>query len=312
MSIPGFQEILLPLLNVVSDRKEWHIKNTREIICNHFNLTEEERLKKLPSAYETVIYNRIHWARLYLVKAGLLNATRRGYIQLSEAGQKLLDEKPVSLDVSFLRQHYPALNEYLDTSNGKKESSSGTPVVAASPDHNVLNETPEEILQQSHITLEKQLTSELLEQIKEMSPHFFERLVVDLLKKMGYGGPVEDSSIVTPRSNDGGIDGIIKEDRLGLETIYIQAKRYKDTAVGRPEIQAFVGAIHGQRSRKGVFITTSTFAKNATAYAKTIETKIILIDGRRLAEYMVEYNLGVTTTQVYEIKRIDSDYFTDD
>lgn len=311
MAIPGYQEILLPLLKLVSDGKEWHIRDTREVLSDHFDLTEAERQIKLPSAYETVFYNRIHWARLYLVRSGLLTATRRGYIQISDSGNKLLANKPDSLTTPYLRDHYPELKAYLNSCSQKTDSAPTSLKPLTTQEVESVNETPEEMLEQAHATLKNQLAIDLLDQIKEMPPYFFEQLVVDLLKKMGYGGPVEDSAIVTPRTNDSGIDGIIKEDRLGLETIYIQAKRYKDTAVGRPEIQAFVGALHGQRSRKGVFITTSTFGKSAVEYAKSIETRIVLIDGQRLAQYMIEFNLGVSTTHSYEVKRIDSDYFNE-
>ena len=312
MAIPGYQEILLPLLQLVGDGREWHIKDTKEILSDHFKLTEEERQQKIPSGYEPLIYNRIHWARLYLVRSGLLTATRRGYIRIAESGKHLLATKPSSLSTPFLRDKYPELREYLSVSTQKTKSSCAPDESVATQEAKNADETPEEILEQVHKTLKKQLAADLLDQIKEMPPYFFEQLVVDLLKKMGYGGPVEDAALVTPRSNDGGIDGIIKEDRLGLETIYIQAKRYKDTSVGRPEIQAFVGALHGRRSRKGVFITTSSFANQAVEYAKSIETRVVLIDGQRLAQYMIEFGLGVATTHTYEIKRIDSDYFNDD
>ena len=306
MEIPGFQDITLPLLRIVENGEEYRLRDVVEAVANHFHLTPEERSEKLPSGQQTVIHNRVGWARTYLVKAGILEATRRGYLRITDEGRRVLSNPPERIDAAFLCENYAAVREFKDSSRSDDTGDSQT---RESPSSGP--ETPEELLEQAYQYLRRQLAKEILVQVKEMSPEFFERLVVELLVKMGYGGTLRDAGQAVGQSGDGGIDGIIKEDRLGLDVIYIQAKRYDNQAVGRPAIQAFVGALQGVRARKGIFITTSRFAQPAHEYTGNIDTRVILIDGEQLAEYMIDYNLGVSTVNAFEVKRIDSDYFTE-
>ena len=295
---------MLPLLQFNSDQQEHSVREAIEALAVHFQLTEDERKELLPSGQEAVFDNRVRWARTYLVKAGLLEATRRGYIKITNRGLNVLDQKPQFINVSYLKQ-FPEFFEF----HSSKSSANTTMVTdaAASSDFR----TPAEILEYSYETIRKELASEILSKLKNGSPEFFEKVVVELLVKMGYGGSRSDAGQAVGKSGDGGIDGIIKEDRLGLDVIYIQAKRW-DGVVGRPEIQKFVGALQGQKARKGVFITTSTFSKEAREYVTLIDNKVVLIDGEQLAQLMIDYNLGVSTVAVYEVKKIDTDFFADE
>lgn len=305
MAIPAFQDITLPLLRIVADGEERRLRDVVEAVAERFGLPEDERSRKLPSGQQSVIHNRVSWARSYMVKAGILGATRRGHFKLTDEERRLLQDPPDRIDVAFLREHYPAVREFIESTRNADED---TPLEQRQqPD----GETPEESLERAHQHLRGQLAKELLAQVKEMSPEFFERLVVELLVKMGYGGTLRDAGQAVGHSGDGGIDGIIKEDRLGLDVIYVQAKRYDDQPVSRPAIQAFVGALQGVRARKGIFITTSRFAQPAREYASHIDTRVILIDGEQLAEFMIDYGLGVSTVNTFEVKRVDSDYFTE-
>lgn len=259
------------------------------------------------------------WARLYLVKAELLSSPRRGYVQITPTGQQVLRNLPANFDINFLKTSSASFREFLNSSEESQTSPARSINQAVpSPNSNTIqiatsSTTPEESLELAHEQLRSQLIVDLQEQLLAMSPAFFERLVVELLVKMGYGGSREAAGKALGKSGDGGVDGVINEDPLGLDTIYIQAKRYiASNKIGRPDIQAFVGALQGQRSRKGVFITTSAFTQEAVDYVKYIDTKVILIDGQQLAKYMIDYNLGVTTVNTYHIKRIDSDYFTEE
>jgi restriction system protein len=304
MSIPDFQTIMLPLLQFISDRQEHSLRESIEFLAVHFKLTEEERKERLPSGQQAVFDNRVGWARTYLMKAGLLEAPRRGYFKITDRGLKVLEKKPQFINVPFLKQ-FP---EFLEFHSSKQSSDTtiGTDVTVSSD-----SRTPAEVLEYSYETIRKELASEILSRLKTGSPQFFEKVVVELLVKMGYGGSRTDAGQAVGKSGDGGIDGIIKEDRLGLDVIYIQAKRW-DGAVGRPEIQKFVGALQGQKAKKGVFITTSTFTKEARDYVTVIDNKVVLIDGEQLAQLMIDYNLGVFTAAVYEVKKIDSDYFSEE
>jgi restriction system protein len=303
MPIPDYQTIMLPMLQMLSDRKERLVKDIVELLANQFGLTEEERSELLPSGQTFLFGNRVGWARTYLKKAGLVESPKRGGLIITERGLTILKQKPKKIDVSLLKQ-FP---EFLDFQNIKKEDTIASN--STSKTDEISSETPLELIDNAYQKIRQSLVSELLERIKKLSPLFFERLVLDLLIKMGYGGTIKDAGKATKLTNDEGIDGIIKEDKLGLDFIYIQAKRWTDTSVGRPDIQSFVGALDGQRATKGIFITTSTFASTATEYVKTISKKVILIDGQQLAGFMIDYGLGVSTIQTFEIKRIDSDYF---
>lgn len=302
MSMPGFQDMMLPVLRITADGQEHQLRDMADPIADQFGLCPEEREQVLASGQKT-IRNRLSWASIYLRRAGLLESTRRGYVRITEKGRQLLAQNPDSINVAYLRDHYPAIKEFIAGSGSNDQAKPPIQPEGGS------DQTPEETLEQAYLQLRNELAEELLAQVKDLTPQAFERLVVELLVKMGYGGTLKDAGRAVGQSGDGGIDGIIKEDRLGLDTIYLQAKRYNDQAISRPAIQAFVGALQGVRARKGIFITTSRFAAPAIEYAGSIDTKVVLIDGQQLAEYMIDFNLGVTKMSTFEVKRIDSDYF---
>jgi restriction system protein len=300
MAIPGFQEMMLPVLEINADGLEHRVRDIAEEVAHRFTLSEVERAEMLSSGQQTVVHNRIAWARTYLVKAQLLESTRRGFVQITDNGKQLLNRKPETINIAYLREHCPIIKDFI-TGGTTYEEIPKPPVET--------DQTPEEILEQAYQSLRHELADEILAQVKAISPQAFEQLVVQLLVKMGYGGTLKDAGRAVGQSGDGGIDGIIKEDRLGLDTIYLQAKRYADQPIGRPAIQAFVGALQGVRARRGIFITTSRFAAPAIEYAGNIDTKVVLIDGFQLAEYLIDFDLGVTKLNTFDVKRIDLDYF---
>jgi restriction system protein len=301
MSIPDYQSIMLPLLKLTADKQEHSLRETIETLADKFKLTEDERKEFLPSGQQAIFDNRVGWARTYLKKAGLVETTRRGYFKITNRGLEVLEKKPGEIKVAFLKQ-FPEFVEFQNLKREKDEKSD---------DHKELYETPEETIETAHQIIKQKLATELLQNMKNISPAFFEKIVIDLLVKMGYGGTRKDAGKAIGRSGDEGIDGIINEDRLGLDIVYVQAKRWENV-VGRPEIQKFVGALQGQRAKKGIFITTSTFTKDAIDYVSRIESKLVLIDGDTLAQLMIDHNVGVSPMAVYEIKRIDFDYFTEE
>jgi restriction system protein len=300
MPIPDYQTVMLPLLKLTADKQEHKIGDLVETLAMKFHLTEEERKELLPSGQTFIFGSRVGWARTYLKKAGLLESQKRATVQITDRGLSILKQNPSNIDVKLLRQ-FP---EFLEFQNIKKDGDATITTV----DLNNF-QTPEETLENAYQSIRKSLAQELRKKIIEQPPTFFEKLVVELLVKMGYGGSLKDAGKATRLTNDEGIDGIIKEDKLGLDFIYIQAKRWDNQAVGRPDIQSFVGALDGQRANKGIFITTSRFAENAKEYVKTITKKVILIDGEQLSEFMIDYGLGVSTSTTYDVKKIDSDYF---
>lgn len=300
MAIPDFQAIMLPLLDFAADGSEHSMLDARTALAGMFGLTEAERQELLPSGQQTCFSNRVAWAKIYLERAGLLDKTRRGHFIISARGRQVLNDPPEEINIRYLQQ-FPGFKEFRQ----RAADASSEPVEDPSQ-----TETPEEALEQAYRQIREDLAAELLEQVTTVSPRFFERLVLDVMLKMGYGGFSGDGT-VSPPGADGGIDGVIQEDRLGLDFIYLQAKRW-GSPVGRPEIQKFVGALHGQRARKGVFITTSAFTQEALTYAAGIDSKVVLIDGLRLAQLMIDYNVGVSPASTYEIKRIDSDYFAEE
>lgn len=304
MPIPDYQTIMLPLLKLV--KAEGPISNQIAIkkISDQFNLTEEERSELLPSGQQDKITNRVIWARTYLKKAGLLDSPSRGINVITQEGIKLLNENPPLINVKLLKRYQTFLEFQNLTRNDDSSSKQSSSLIESS------EETPEEILESSFLNLKQNLTSELLTKIKSCSPEFFERLVVEVLLKMGYGGSRKDAGQAIGRSGDEGIDGIINEDKLGLDVIYIQAKRWENN-VDRPEIQKFAGALQGKRAKKGIFITTSKFSPGAVEFAKSVDSKIILISGDQLCEMMWEHGVGVNTQSVYEVKKIDSDFFVE-
>jgi restriction system protein len=306
MAIPDYQDLMLPILTLCGDRQEHSIGQTVETLGIQFHLTEKERKSLLSSGQQTVIANRIGWARTYMKKAGLLETTRRGFVRITQRGLEVLNQGLSRIDDAFLSR-FPEFVEFKKTRTPKKGLNS-EPRPISLPE-----QTPEEEIEDAFQRIRASLAAELLATVRAASPERFERLVVELLVRMGYGGTRQDAGQAIGKSGDGGIDGIIKEDRLGLDAIYIQAKRWADTSsVGRPEIQKFAGALQGHRARKGVFITTSDFAQTALEYVDRIDSKIVLINGERLANLMIDFGLGVTTVASYEVKRIDSDYFADE
>ncbi|WP_028083438.1 restriction endonuclease [Dolichospermum circinale] len=303
MTIPDFQAIMLPLLQYASDGKEHSLRDAITYLADVFNLSDDERKELLSSGQQAVFDNRIGWARTYLKKAGLFISPKRGFFQITDRGKEILSQNPSEINLKFLNQ-FP---EFIEFKTTKKDNDKSEPEIIETSET-----TPQESIEFGYQKIRKELELELLNRVKSCSPDFFERLVVDLLVKMGYGGSRRDAGRAIGKSGDGGIDGIIKEDKLGLDIVYVQAKRWDNTVVGRPEIQKFVGALHGQRARKGVFITTSRFFQEAREYVSIIDSKIVLIDGEELAQLMIDNHVGVSTVSIYEIKKIDSDYFTDE
>jgi len=306
MAIPDYQTLMLPLLKLAADGGEHRFRDAIERLASEFAISDAERAELLPSGTAPLFDNRVGWARTYLKQAGLLRSPKRGAFQITEPGRRLLAENPKFIDVALLDRYEP-FRDFRSRRRDKNEVETETEIKTPPPEP-PSDQTPEDALAVAYQKLRRNLETELLEQVKAASPAFFERLVIDLLVAMGYGGSRQDAGRAIGRSGDEGIDGIIKEDKLGLDVIYVQAKRW-DGAVGRPEIQKFAGALQGQRANKGVFITTSTFTRDAEDYANVINSKIILIDGQRLSMLMVDHNVGVALVGLYELKRIDSDYF---
>lgn len=294
---------MLPLLEKASDGNERSMSDFRDALAEVFGLSSEEREELLPSGTQPVFTNRVAWACIYLQRAGLLERPRRGRYRITERGGSVLKEKPGKIDIKYLQQ-FP---EFIKFREIKKQEKG--PVGGIGEEEKFTS--PEETLESAYQELKHNLATDIVQTLKDCSSQFFERLVIDVLLKMGYGGSRKEAGEAIGRAGDEGIDGIIKEDKLGLDIIYIQAKRW-DSTVGRPEIQKFAGALQGQRARKGIFITTSDFSKDAIQYVNNIDSKIILIDGRRLAELMIEHNVGVSTVASYQIKKIDSDYFIEE
>lgn len=297
---------MLPLLRFAADGREHRFRDAVEALALDFQLSPDERSEMLPSGTAPVFDNRIGWARTYLKQAGLLASPKRGLLQITDRGRAVLAKQPTRVDVKFLDQ----FQEFRDFRSRRPEDS---PAAAALvPPQAVLEiETPEDRLATAYRQLRKDLEIELLTQVKASTPAFFERLVIDLLVGMGYGGSRQDAGRAIGKSGDGGIDGIIKEDKLGLDVIYLQAKRWEGT-VGRPEVQKFAGALQGHRAAKGVFITTSSYSREAIEYVNAINTKIILIGGHELAALMIDHNVGVSIVGLYELKKVDVDYFEGD
>jgi restriction system protein len=297
MAIPDYQDCMLPVLELLADGQDHRLRDLTRAAAERFKLTDAERAEMLPSGQQTVISSRVAWAKTYLKKAGLLANPVRGMVRLTDEGKKVLAQKPEKIDNDFLGK-YPSFAEFRKKTM-PIETRDAHPEAAA---------TPEESLESAYRILHDALADELLDKVKSCSPTFFEHLVVDLVVAMGYGGSRADAGQAIGKSGDGGIDGIINEDKLGLDVVCIQAKRWEQT-VGRPEVQAFAGSMEGMRAKKGVLITTASFSKEAEEYVKRIERKIVLIDGQRLAELMIEHDIGVATARSYLVKKLDSDYF---
>ncbi|MBN8510086.1 MAG: restriction endonuclease [Burkholderiales bacterium] len=301
MAVPDFQTLMLPLLRIAGDGKEHALANARAQLGEEFKLTQAEQDERLPSGRQSRFANRVAWAKVYLEQGQLLHSPRRGHFLITDRGREVLNTPPPKIDIKFLEQ-YP---EFVEFRTPKADPPKLPTMVPPDPAD---TETPEEALEAAHAKMKASLASEVLARVKSGSPEFFEKLVVELLLKMGYGGSRADAGQAVGKAGDEGIDGVISEDRLGLDIVYLQAKKW-DGSVGRPEIQKFVGALHGKRAKKGVFITTGSFSSDAAAYVEHIDPKVVLIDGRRLAEFMIDFEVGVTTARTFQVKRVDSDYF---
>lgn len=307
MGIPDFQSIMLPLLDFASDQQEHASRDPVAALSALFKLTDEERTRLTPGRVP-VFSVRVAWALTHLRQAGLVQTTRRGHFTITARGLELQQKRLPKIDMRVLAGY----EEYRDFRARHRVTLVQTPTGGNEtlPAELVVEDTqtPSELLDDAYQTIRQDLAQDLLDTIMACSPVFFERLVIDLLVRMGYGGSRTDAGAAVGHSGDGGIDGIIKEDQLGLDVIYVQAKRW-DGTVSRPEIQRFAGALAGQRAHKGVFITTSSYTKDACEFVKGIATKIVLIDGKQLAELMIDYDVGVSTISTYRVKRVDSDYF---
>lgn len=293
---------MLPLLVAHEDGKEHINRDLVSLLAEHFGLSEGERREMLPSGTAKLFDNRIGWAKTHMTQAGLITSPRRAISVITERGAELLREKPSRIDIKVLSR----FDDYRESRSRKRSSNESEGIKEELPE----NSTPEEQFESAQLRIRQQVEAEILRAIMASPPDFLERVVVDLVVRMGYGGSRKDAGKALGRTGDEGIDGIIKEDPLGLDIIYLQAKRWAGT-VGRPEIQKFAGALQGQRASKGIFITTSTFSAEAEEFVSRIGSKIILIDGSQLAKLMFDHGIGVSVASTYEVKRIDSDYFSE-
>ncbi len=305
MAVPDYQSLMLPLLRLAAKKGiEISTSEAVEALAAELSLSDEDLKEMLPSGIQSTFVNRVGWASTYMKKAGLLEATRRGFYRITDRGRDLLKNQPEAINVKLLKQ-YPEFLEFQRLKGTRGGDKATRPKGTA--DLSVI--TPSEELESAYENLRDELADELLSRLKKISPSFFERVVVELLVKMGYGGSRADAGKAIGRSGDGGVDGIIKEDKLGLDVVYIQAKRWDNNPVGRPDVMQFAGALQAQRATKGIFITTSRFTDDARNYVSQIGSKIVLIDGEQLTNLMIEYDVGVSTVSSYPVKKVDSDYF---
>jgi restriction system protein len=315
MSVPDFQTLTLPVLREFQDGLEHATSDIRQRVAVRLALTANDIAELVPSGGQTRFANRVAWAHVYMKRAGLLSSSRRGVYKITDRGLSILTSPPERIDISFLSQ-FPEFDNFRTASRLASVAAGPgllkimTEGIPASIDSQSL--TPDEQIHVGAARIRENLAAQLLERVKRGSPAAFEALVIDLLVKMGYGGTHEDAARVVGKSGDGGIDGIIKQDRLGLESIYIQAKRWDSQNVGRPDVQQFAGALQGHRARKGVFITTSGYSREATDYVKGLHITIVLIDGVQLAEYMIEFGIGVSDVETIKLKKLDEDYFVEE
>jgi restriction system protein len=310
MPVPSYDTFMLPLLRLLADGQEHDVRELREKLAAEFKLTDEDRGARVSTGRQLAYDNRVGWAKTYLDKAGLISSPRRAWCRITDVGRKVLGQKPERISKEFLLQ-FESFRAFVARPPAEDSAAEEPPSSHTEPNVQGATITPEEALERSYKEIRRKVEADLLDAVSRASPGFFEKLVVELLVKMGYGGTLEDAGRALGRSHDGGVDGISKEDHLGLDAIYIQAKRWQNT-VGRPDVQAFAGSLEGERARKGVFITTSTFSTEAREYVKKIEKKIVLIGGRELAGLMVDFGIGVNTVNTYEITRVDGDYFTEE
>jgi restriction system protein len=311
MTIPDYQTLMLPVLKRAA-KKDIRIPEIDEEIAREFNLSDTEREQLLPSGRQRLLHNRLHWAKFYLNKAGLVSSTSGYRFVASDAGRELLLRNPAKIDNALLLQ-YPSFQEFYRSTS---PSTSGSDATQQTHDSSALplsaDTTPEEQIESAYLAVQAALRSELLQRILQNSPSFFEQVIVELLVAMGYGGSRRNAATQLGRSGDGGVDGVINEDQLGLDRVYVQAKRYSGSTVGRPDVQAFVGSLVGLGATKGVFVTTSTFSQQAKDFVEHLSQRIILIDGQRLADLMIEHNVGIRISRAIEFKRIDEDFFSEE
>lgn len=300
MSIPDYQALMLPVLKLTNHHSSLSMRYLTQLLSDEFELSNTERRKLLPSGKQTIIHNRVSWARTYLKKAGLLSSPERGVIAITDRGKAVLFENLSRIDVQYLDR----FSEFVGFRKCNQPDTEILPSISMS------NRTPEEELEGAYSQLKNEVLDDLIKKVKSCSPEFFETLVVNTVVKMGYGGSLQDAGKAVGKSGDEGIDGIINEDRLGLDVIYLQAKKWEGN-IGRPEIQKFADALQGKRAKKGIFITTSDFTSEAKEYTKNLEARIILISGQQLAELMWEHDIGLSTVATYEIKKLDIEYFGD-
>ncbi|QAY95841.1 restriction endonuclease [Methylovirgula ligni] len=310
MPIPDYQTLMLPVLKLAA-RGETSVPEITGELVAQFGLTKEERDQVLPSGRQTVLHNRIHWAKFYMSKAGLITSPRRGRFIASEIGRDLIAKNPGQINVDLLLKN-PAFKEFYRGSGGADSVNSMSPANASSAGL-AATVTPEEQIEAAYLAVHSALQTDLLQRMLQNSPSFFEQVIVSLLVAMGYGGNYRDATRRLGRSGDGGVDGIINEDRLGLDRVYVQAKRYTPgNTVGRPEVQSFVGSLVGLGAAKGVFVTTSTFSQQASDYARNLPQRVILIDGKTLTSLMIEHKVGVRVSRALEFSRLDEDFFSEE
>lgn len=303
MAVPDFQSYMTPILHFLSQHQEQHLNVVREAMTEYFQLTDDDLHEILPSGKQTKHYNRVNWALTYMKQAGLLSSPRRGFYKITPLGQEVVSSNS-HVNTAFLRQ-FESFVQFQLASN-----SSNTTDQRRQIDVQPSDTTPDELLERGYSELQDTLAAELLDRLKQVSPAFFEQVVIDLLLAMGYGGSQPEAAQRVGQSGDGGIDGIINEDRLGLDVVYIQAKRWESN-VGARDIRDFAGGLEERRASKGIFITTSDFTRDASEVVTRIGKRVVLINGTRLAQLMIEFNVGVVPRKTYTVKRMDEDYFSE-
>lgn len=311
MAIPGYQSLMLPLLRLAG-QGDVALQDAVQRLAQEFQLTPEEAAQRLPSG-QAVIYNRTGWAKTELVKAGLIEQPQRGLFRITDRGRALLANPPAAISRAFLVEHYPEFRAYIEASQ-QRQATAEQPVATPTTDlaAEPVGATPDELIDTAAKTLMAALEAELLERVRSVHPNQFEQIVVDLLIAMGFGGGAPEMGQRLGRSGDGGIDGVIQEDALGLDAVYIQAKRYQDgSTIGAPVLQAFVGSLVGNRANKGVFVTSSKFSPAAKEYVRTIQHRVVLIDGEELARLLARHGVGVREDRRIVIKKLDEDYFVE-
>jgi restriction system protein len=317
LTIPDYQTLMLPVLKIAAEGRK-RVNEAADRIADDFGITAQEREQLLPSGKTPLLINRIHWSKTYLTKAGLLSSPQRGWFEASSAGRELLAKNPPRVDVEFLLSipqfvvWYRAPKKVQDAEDREPKPANDIREIARTHSSGSAN-TPEEEIDAAYTTYQSILSEDLLERILQNTPAFFEQAIIDLLIAMGYGGNYQSAAAHLGRTGDGGVDGVINEDRLGLDRVYVQAKRYAPAnSIGRPDVQAFVGSLVGQGATKGVFVTTSYFSTQATEYVRHLTQRVILIDGQRLATLLIEHNVGVRVSRALEFKKLDEDYFSEE